>query len=142
MRGAGGDVLASPSLPWQRVSGSGRRRNGLEVAEEQFPIIVLGDFRRRVVRLLEPTFRLLGIAGDRMCSGKRLVGEAEIEVTYAFHLADRETSARVPQCGLLAAEDGVDTRALPFAANSVHSRADLHPVIRRRMRGVKHLVVL
>src|SRR3954454_8364957 len=104
--------------------------------------MLLGDFRGRVVRLLEPTLRLLGTAADRMCPGKRLVGEAEVEVTDAFQFADRETSPRMPQGRLRAAEDGVAARALPFAATPVHGRCDLHPVIRRRMCGLKHLVVL
>ena len=68
--------------------------------EHQLAVLVLGDVLGGRERLLGERARLLGVAGDRMPAGERLVGEREIPVADAVLLADVEAALRVVQARL------------------------------------------
>ncbi len=106
------------------------------------PVVRLGDAARLLLRLGEPLPRLGAVARNRVRPRKRLVGEAEIPVADPVLLAELEAAARVVERRLGPAEDRVDPRALPLAPREVLGRADLPPVVRRRVGGVDQLVDL
>ena len=113
-----------------------------EIREQVLAVVRLGDAARLLLRLREPSPRLGAVARDRVRPRERLVGEAEVPVADPVLLAELEAAARVVERRLGPAEDGVDPRALPLAPGEVLGRADLPPVVRRRVRGVDQLVVL
>jgi pimeloyl-ACP methyl ester carboxylesterase len=134
-----GELVTARSLPVARLAG-----DGLQVREHQGAVLLIGDVFGGGEGPVRVVPRLSGFPGHRVAAREGLEGESQVPVVDAVVLADVQVPVRVEQRGLGPAEDGVDTRDLPFAAREVRRGrlGNLAPVVAGGVRRVDHAVVV
>lgn len=121
----------------QSLALTGFEGNGLEVGEENFLVVEVGDKLGMFVSEVEVA---LGgrVEGQAVSASEGFVGVTEIEGRQVIVLADRQTTVSVVERRLGSLEHRIDARDLPLADAEVGGVADLAPMITGGVRTVDH----